>query len=211
MSELDAQSLISGDLQDLRRERALHFRVAQVLAVLAPALLLLYTGLRDDLLRQPVWMLGLQGLVWLLALLALPAIGLGLWFPSRGARLALSALAALTASVVAIGPELADLPGASGLLGGFAFGYCTYLTLGAGALVLAVCAVSGAFAQRRRPATALWLATSVVLVAVDTTTWHCPATQLDHTVPMHLGSAALLLLIAAAAGLALHRGQRGDA
>lgn len=205
MTQIDARRLIEGDLQDLRRERALHFRPALVLAVLAPAGLLLYTTLRDDLLRQPAWLLALQGVIWLLALLALPAIGLGLWFPSRPARVALAGAALAAASVVALGPELFRGPLEGDL---FRLGYCSYLTLGAGALVLAVCAISGAFAQRRRTTAALWLSASIALIGVVTTTWHCPVTELDHTLPMHLGSGALLLAVAAATGVAAHRVQR---
>ena len=73
---------------------------------------------------------------------------------------------------------------------------------------LAVCALSGAFAIRRRPAASLWIAAAVVLIAVDTTAWHCYLTGLEHTLPSHLGAGLLLLLLAGALGVYLHRRQR---
>lgn len=209
MTEIDAKRLIAGDLQRQRRERALHFRAALVLAVLIPAGLIAATGLRHDLLALPTWLLVLQALVWALGFLALPAIGLGLWFPGRGARVGLAGLAAVAAVLVAAGPEVVGDPELAGPLGrGLRFDYCTRLTLGAGALVLAVCALSGAFAIRRRPEASLWISAAVVLIGVNTTAWHCYLNGLDHTLPSHLGSGVLLLLLAGALGVVLHRRQR---
>jgi hypothetical protein len=118
-------------------------------------------------------------------------------------------VAAVVAVVVAAGPALFDMSYPTGLddhpiyqLG------CASLTLGAGALVLAVCALSGAFAQRRRQTGALWLAAAIALIGVDTTTWHCVITGLDHTLPSHLGAGVLMLLVAGLVGAALHRRQR---
>lgn len=212
MSEIDARRLIAGDLQRQRRERALHFRVALALAALIPAALIALTGLRRDLLAQPWWSLATQVIVWGLALVALPAIGLGLWFPGRGARVALAALAAAAAVLVAAGPELVGASQFAGPLGRVLdFGYCTRLTLGSGALVLAVCSLSGAFAIRRRPEASLWISAAVVLIGIDTTAWHCYVTGLDHTLPSHLGAGVLLLLLAGALGVYLHRRQRPEA
>jgi hypothetical protein len=209
MTEIDARRLIAGDLQVQRKERAIHFRVALALAVAIPAALIAVTGLRHDLLGQPTWLIAAQLLVWGLALGALPAIGLGLWFPGRVARVVLGAVAATAAVLVAAGPELvgpSELAGPAGR--GLHFDYCTRLTLGSGALVLAVCALSGAFAIRRRPEASLWISAAVVLIAVNTTAWHCYLTGLDHTLPSHLGSGVLLLLLAGLLGVYLHRRQR---
>ncbi len=209
MTQLDARRLIEGDLQAQRRERAQHFRPALLLVVLVSAGMLMVTGVRPDLLSQPPAQLALQFLTWALAFVALPAVGLGLWFPSARARLGLAALAAAVAALVAAGRALSDMFGETAFEGaGLRLDYCTKLTLGSGVLTLLVCAVSGAFAQRRRPGGALWLAGAVALIAVDTTTWHCPWTHLGHTLPSHLGAGALLLALAGGAGLVLHRRQR---
>lgn len=207
---VDAKRLISGDLQAQRRERAQHFKAALLLVALGSAGLLTAVGVRPDLLRQPPGQLALQLLAWTLAFVVLPALGLGLWFPGARARWAIAGLAAATAGLVAAGPALLDMSHSTGPTGpGLAFDYCTRLTLGSGALTLVVCALSGAFAMRRRPSAALWLAGSVVLIAVDTATWHCPWTHLTHTLPSHLGAGGLLLALATIAGLWLHRRQRG--
>lgn len=207
MTEIDARRLIAGDLQAQRRERATHFRGALALSVALPAALIAVTGLRHDLLTQPTWLISLQILVWALALVALPAIGLGLWFPGRPARVVLGALAGAAAVLVAAGPQLVDAAALAGPAG-LRLDGCTRLTFGSGVLLLAVCALSGAFAIRRRPAAALWLSAAIALLAVDTTAWHCYLTDLDHTLPSHLGSGALLLLLAGVLGVALHRRQR---
>ncbi|MFY0541741.1 hypothetical protein [Nannocystis pusilla] len=140
---------------------------------------------------------------------ALPALGLGLWFPGRVARAVLGLIAAAVAVLVAAGPALFDRSYPTGLEDHAIYQVgCASLTLGAGALVLAVCALSGAFAQRRRSAGALWLAAAIALIGIDTTTWHCVITGLDHTLPSHLGAGVLMLLAAGLVGAALHRRQR---
>lgn len=206
---LDARRLIAGDLQAQRRQRAQHFRAALLLAALGSVGLLTAVGLRPDLLRQPPEQLVLQLLAWTLAFVALPAVGLGLWFPGPRARWTLVGLSVAVAALVAAGPALLDMSAGTGPPGhGLGFDYCTRLTLGSGALVLAVGALSGAFAIRRRPSSALWLAGAVALIAIDTTTWHCPWTQLAHTLPSHAGAGALTLGVAALLGVWLHRRQR---
>ncbi|PCC67487.1 hypothetical protein SAMN02745121_02123 [Nannocystis exedens] len=206
---IDAKALIADDLGERRRERLQHFRPAWLLAVAIPIVGLVATGARDDFWAQPTWILVLQALVWGLALFVLPALGLGLWFPGRAARIALGLVAAAVAFLVAAGPALLDRSYPTGLEDHpiYQIG-CGALTLGAGALVLAVCALSGAFAQRRRSAGALWLAAAIALVGIDTTTWHCVITGLEHTLPSHLGAGVLMLLVAGLVGAALHRRQR---
>ncbi|MDC0715380.1 hypothetical protein [Nannocystis bainbridge] len=210
MTAVDAKSLIAGDLAERRRERLQHFRPAWLLAAAIPLVGLLATGARDDLWAQPAWILALQAFVWGLALFALPALGLGLWFPGRAARIALGLVAAVVAVLVAAGPALFDMSYPTGMEDHpiYQIG-CASLTLAAGALVLAICAVSGAFVQRRRSAGALWLAAAIALVGIVTTTWHCVITGLDHTLPSHLGAGVLMLLLAGLVGAALHRRQRG--
>lgn len=212
MSAVDAKALIAADLAALRRERLRHFRPAWLLAALIPTVGLVASGVRDDLWAQPPWILGLQALVWLLALVALPAIGLGLWFPGRLARALLAGLAALGAVVVAAGPALVDMsfvPCSDDHLI-YQVG-CASLTLAAGALVLAVCGLSGAFVERRQAAGAVWLAAAIALIGVDTTTWHCMITSLGHTLPSHLGPGLFMLAVAGLVGAAARRRQRDAA
>ncbi|MCY1053756.1 hypothetical protein [Nannocystis sp. SCPEA4] len=212
MTAVDAKALIAGDLAERRRERLQHFRPAWLLTAAIPIVGLVLTGARDDFWAQPAWILGLQALVWGLALFALPALGLGLWFPGRAARLVLGLLAAAVAFVVAAGPALFDMSYPTGMEDHPIYQVgCASLTLGAGALVLAVCALSGAFVQRRRSAGALWLAAAIALLGVLTTTWHCVITGLDHTLPSHLGAGVLMLLVAGLVGAGLHRRQRDQA
>ncbi|MDC0674025.1 hypothetical protein [Nannocystis radixulma] len=212
MTAVDAKALIAGDLAERRRERLQHFRPAWLLTAAIPIVGLVLTGARDDFWAQPAWILGLEALVWGLALFALPALGLGLWFPGRAARLVLGLLAAAVAFVVAAGPALFDMSYPTGMEDHPIYQVgCASLTLGAGALVLAVCALSGAFVQRRRSAGALWLAAAIALLGVLTTTWHCVITGLDHTLPSHLGAGVLMLLVAGLVGAGLHRRQRDQA
>lgn len=212
MTAVDAKALIAGDLAERRRERLQHFRPAWLLTAAIPIVGLVLTGARDDFWAQPAWILGLEALVLGLALFALPALGLGLWFPGRAARLVLGLLAAAVAFVVAAGPALFDMSYPTGMEDHPIYQVgCASLTLGAGALVLAVCALSGAFVQRRRSAGALWLAAAIALLGVLTTTWHCVITGLDHTLPSHLGAGVLMLLVAGLVGAGLHRRQRDQA
>lgn len=209
MTAIDARRLIAGDLAAQRRERAQHFRAALLLTALGAAGLLAGTGVRPDLLAQPPAQFGLQLLVWALAFVALPTLGLGLWFPGRAVRVVVAAIAAGAAALVAAGPALWDRSATTGPPGhGPALDFCTRLTLGSGAVTLLVCAVSGAFVARRRPSGALWLAGAVALVAVDTATWHCNWADLGHTLPSHLGAGAVLLALAGLVGVGLHRRQR---
>lgn len=209
MTQLDVRQLIAGDLRAQRRERARHYRLALLLVVMASAGLLMGTGVRPDLLSQPPIQLALQLLTWVLAFVALPAVGLGLWFPGPRIRVALAVTAAAVAALVAAGPGLMDMSDGTGTSGhGLRLDFCVQLTLGSGALTVLACAASGAFAQRRRPTAALWLAGAVALIAVDTAAWHCPWTDLGHTLPSHLGAGALLLALAGVVGVWLHRHQR---
>ena len=86
---VDAQALIVGDLRALRRGRARHFVPALVLSLLLVGGFLVIGGLRPDLWRQPGPQLAAQLATWLLCLVALPAVGLGLWFPSLPLRVGL--------------------------------------------------------------------------------------------------------------------------
>jgi hypothetical protein len=86
---VDAGQLIVADLRLARRARVRHFVPALVLSLLAVGGFLVLEGLRPDLWRQPIGQLLAQLAVWALCLVALPAVGMGLWFPPRAVRVVL--------------------------------------------------------------------------------------------------------------------------
>ncbi|MBK7823959.1 hypothetical protein [Nannocystis sp.] len=206
---VDAGALIVGDLRALRRGRARHFAPALALSLLFVGGFLLLEGLRPDLWLQPGWQIAAQMAVWLLCLVALPAVGVGLWFPGRATRVALGLMAVVAALVGALGPGLMDMFQGSGPMGqGPQLDRCVASTIGAGLPLLALGVLSGASAQRRRAGGALWVSGGVSLMALDAITWHCPSDDLGHNLFSHLGAAVLLLIVAAIAGLLAHRRQR---
>ncbi|MEZ4454306.1 MAG: hypothetical protein R3B09_32940 [Nannocystaceae bacterium] len=210
MSDLDAHALITGDLARQRRARRRHFVPALLLVLLVVGAALAITGVRGDLLHQPPWQLALQIALWGLCLLVFPAIGLGLLFPGRGARFALAVAAVFVTVAAAIGQEAGALDFASfghHLAGEHGFG-CGVVLILAGVIILAIGLISGAFVQRRRPAAVYWITAGVTLAALNTVTWHCPATGLAHVLPGHLGAATLLLVLASVIAVIAHLRQR---
>lgn len=202
----DAARLIQTDLADLRRTRRAHFIPALVLAVIVLGGFLLLTGLRPDLLDQPAWQLGLQLAVWLLCLVALPAVGLGLWFPARPVRVVLAVSAVAAAIGAALGPALVDMfQGTGPERQAMRLDYCMQATFLTGTLLFALGVVSGAFLQRRGRGSALWLSGGIALMALDAVVWHCPSDDLWHNLQSHLGAALALAALAALAGLLVHR------
>lgn len=204
---LDAARLIAADLQTSRRARARHFMPALILSLLVVGGFLVLTGLRPDLWQQPLAQLLAQLAVWALCLVALPAVGLGLWFPPRALRVVLVVAAVLAALLAALGPDLA------GILAGHGQGprldYCVQAMVGSGFVVLAIGVLSGAFVARRRAPSALWVSGGLSLMALDAVVWHCPSEDAGHNLYSHLGAAALLMVLASVAGLLVHRRQRG--
>jgi len=202
----DVQPLILGDLRELRRERRRHFMPALVLVLITLGGFFLLSGLRPDLWHQAGWQLGLQLATWLLCLVALPAVGLGLWFPDRVTRGVL-VLAALAAAIgAALGPGLMDMVQGTGPeRTGVRLDACMTATFLEGGLVFAIGVLSGAFLQRRGRGSALWLSGGIALMALDAVVWHCPSQDLWHNLQSHLGAALLLLALAAVAGLIVHR------
>jgi len=202
----DVQQLILGDLDALRRDRRRHFMPALVLVLVSLGGFFLLTGLRPDLWHQAGWQLGLQLATWLLCLVALPAVGLGLWFPGRATRVVL-ALAAIAAAVgAALGPGLMDMVQGTGPeRHGVRLDSCMTSTFAEGGLVFAIGVLSGAFLQRRGRGSALWLSGGIALMALVAVVWHCPSQDLWHNLQSHLGAALLLLALAAVAGVIVHR------
>lgn len=202
----DAARLILGDLAELRRARMRHFWPALALALVALGGFLLLTGLRPDLWDQPRWQLTLQLAVWLLCLVALPAIGLGLWFPGRASRIAIAVAAAGAALGAALGPGLMDMVQGTGTRShGMTLDSCMTATFANGAALFAIGVVSGAFLQRRGRGGALWLSGGIALMALDAIVWHCPSQDLWHNLQSHLGAALVLLVLAGVAGVLVHR------
>lgn len=211
---LDVQRLILGDLRTTWRSRIRHFLPALVLCLLVIGGFLLLEGLRPDLWQQrPVQLIAQLG-VWALCLVALPAVGLGLWFPSRLLRVALIVSAIAAATVAGIGPGLWDIFQGSGsivqaaLRQGPRVDYCVTVTFGSGLALLTIGVLSGAFVQRRRQGSALWVSGGVTLMALDAIVWHCPSDDVGHNLFSHFGAAVLLLLLAGATGLLVHWRQR---
>lgn len=202
---LDAARLIAADLHATRRARARHFVPALILSLLVVGGFLVLTGLRPDLWHQPLAQLLAQLAVWALCLVALPAVGLGLWFPPRALRLVLAIAAVAAALLAALGPDLTRILGTGQ---GPQLDYCVTATVGSGFLVLAIGVLSGAFAARRGAASGLWVSGGLSLMALDAVVWHCPSDDAGHNLYSHLGAAALLMLLASAAGWIVHRRQR---
>ncbi|MBA3548066.1 MAG: hypothetical protein H0T76_16415 [Nannocystis sp.] len=206
---LDALGLIVADLRAGRQARVRYFMPALVLALLLVGGFLVLEGLRPDLWRQPLGQLGAQLAVWLLCLVAMPAVGLGLWFPARSLRIVLVIAAIAAAAVAALGQDLWAILTGGGVPGqGPRLDYCLGATVGAGFVLLALGVLSGAFAARRRASSALWVSGGMSLMAFVVSVWHCPSADPGHNLYSHLGAALLLMLLASGAGLIAHHRQR---
>lgn len=200
--KIDAVSAITRDLESLRARRRRHFAPALALAFVIVLGALVGFGPRSDLLEQPTWQLGVQIAAWLVCLVLFPAVGIGLWFPGRGGRALLAVGGVALAVVAALGVPLPAVETTTDAHGG---GPCWMVLGGCGLVLLAIGALSGAFEQRRARSSAFWVAAGLALAALEAVTWICPSAQTRHVVSMHLGPAILVVLLAAGAGLLLHR------
>lgn len=204
-SRIDAASLIVADLQDEQRNRRRHFLPALLIVVcfVGGGLML---GMRPDLLEQPWWQLALQCVLWLLCLLVFPAIGLGLIFPNRPARIGIA--------LGAFGLTLLATLGLPHEHGGF-FGPDEHFDSGCGAMIV-VCAavvllmgiVSGAFVQRRKSTAVYWISAGISLTALTAITWHCPLSGAAHVIPSHLAVVAGVMVFTSLVGTLMHRRHR---
>lgn len=200
MTERDVAAAITRDLEARRRERRRFFAPALLIALLIVGGALTATGLRGDLWHQPPLQIALQMAVWTLCFGVLPAIGLGLVFPGPAARLVV-VLAAVGATLgTTVGAPLSEVSGL-GL-------QCGVFVLVVGLVLVGLAALSGAFAQRRRTSTVLWIAGGIALAALETVTWHCPADGRDHVLVGHLAATLVLLVLAAALAAITHARQR---
>lgn len=196
----DALTAITADLERDQERRRAHFLPALVLAAVVVVAALVVVNVRPDLLQQPPGQLVVQVLLWILCLVVLPAVGVGLLFPSRTGRILLAVTAVFGTAAATTGWPFATHHG-PGSEAGPAFDGCLALVLGTGGLLLAIGFLSGAFLQRRRVTGVFWVAAGVSLVALNVSTWHCPESGLVHVLPSHLGGAALLLLMGVLVGV----------
>lgn len=204
---LDARTLIEDDLERLQRARRRHFVPALVLAAFALASFIVIGGVRPDLLTQPPWQLVIQIALWALCLVVFPAIGLGLLFPGRVARVLLAIGGVLLTVAATLGWPSDVLPNHDPL----AFDGCMVMLSLFGIGLLGLGLFSGAFVQRRRTSAIYWIAAGVALAALNTVTWHCPNTGAAHVMPNHLGGALVMMVLASAVGYVVHRRRRPDA
>jgi hypothetical protein len=199
--QIDAAKLIIGDLESAQRRRRRHFFPALAIVVLVIGGAMVLMGLRPDLLEQPWWQLGLQCVLWILCLAVFPAIGLGLWFPSRAVRIGLAAGAVGLTVLATLGvpsPTMFE-PDAHGGLG------CGLMILVYAVVVLVMGLLSGAFVQRRRAAAVYWIAAGIALTGLTAITWQCPETGASHVLPSHLGVAVGLMIATSLIGMVARR------
>lgn len=205
---LDVRQLIADDLDATQRHRRRHFVPALVMSVIAIGGLLLAFGLRHDLLDQPPLQLALQILMFALCLLVLPAVGLGLLFPSKGVKVGLAVLTVAVAIAASLSWRI-DAHHADAIH--FHVDLCFILQLVLGLVLVGVGALSGAFIQRRRPSAVYWVAAGLGLAAMNTATWFCPMNSVEHVMPSHFMAATALVLLAGFIGWWLHRRRESPA
>ncbi len=197
-----ALEAIRSELGAQQRARRAHFRPALLLSLVVVLAPLVVMGVRPDLWQLPPAQLGVQILLWVLCLVVFPAIGVGLLFLGRAARVGLAVVAVALTVVASTGWPF------SGSHMGHADGHvlgCFSVTVAIGVVMLGIGVISGAFVQRRRVSAVFWLASGLALVALNVVTWHCPNSGMLHVLPSHVGGAALLLGLAAVIGVVVRR------
>lgn len=197
---IDACAAIDADLAAQSRTKRRHFLPALALVVFVASGVFATMGMRPDLLTQPAWRLCIQVAAWAMCLLVFPAIGVGLLFPSRAARIGLAALGTALAVVAATGwPPLSS---AAVEAGGRP---CWMLVVGSAVMFFAIGILSGAFAQRRATSSVFWVVGGLGLCSLAAITWVCPSASAPHVLGGHLGPAAGFMVIAALIGTWVHR------
>lgn len=198
----DVLEAIGADLSAETREKRRHFLPALVGAISLVCALLAMAGIREDFIEMPMWRQIALGASWLVCGLLFPAVGVGLWFPARGTRIAL-AVAGIAIPVAAVvgWPMGTDPPQQAASCG------MALVALGTG--LVGVGALSGAFAQRRAATSTTWVAAGLTLAALATTSWICPVDHGGHLAWGHLIPGLAFAAVALAVGRRLHRRQRG--
>lgn len=195
----DVCALICADLAHEQRGRRRHFLPALAIAVMSIVTMLTVMGIRPDLVNQPLSVLAPYLVLWATCLIALPAIGVGIWFPPRWARVIL-----IVAAVgLTIFTSLGLATPAEQL--SFSIDHCSAFVILYGAMLVGLGVLSGAFEQRCGRAAIYWVAGGVSLTALQTLTTQCPISGVSHIATNHLGGAALLLSMAALVGYWAHR------
>lgn len=197
-----ALEAIALDLKHDQLERRRHYAPALAMVLVAVFGSALLVGLRHDLLTQPLPKLVAQLILWPLCLLAFPAIGVGLWFPTRSTRIGLVLAALVLTALSSIGmPDVETLTMSShALASGLG---CFIFAVGTGTLVLGVGSLSGAFVQQRRRSAIYWVAAGVALCGLNVITWHCNETDLVHILLGHWGAGACLAMLALVTAIVL--------
>lgn len=196
---LDAHSLIYGDLARRHQQRRRHFVPAVVMLLGIFATMGVLVGVRSNLLEQPLWQIAAQSMLWLICLFVLPAVGLGLSFPARPARVAVVSAAVLLAVLSTLGWPLGPLEGDAQI------GGCAVMIAGYAAAIFGLGAFSGAFSQRRSSSSAYWIAGSISLAALNAVNWHCPMGGGSHALFNHIGASLVVLGGVCASGFFIHR------
>jgi hypothetical protein len=199
MNGTKAMKAVVDDLSSLRRERRAHFGVAAGIASVVFGVMVA-SMVRGDLLAQPWPALGAQLALWVLGLVALPAIGVGLWFPRRSTMYGLAVATLGLAVIAAFGSGAASPLGAAALEP-----RCLMGAGMAGAVGLLLALWSGAFLQCRRPATKLWLAASIGALSLVGIVWMCSEPSAMHVLVSHAGAAFAVTIVAMVLGTRARR------
>jgi hypothetical protein len=194
MNGAKAMAAIVDDLSALRRERRAHFGVGAAMAGVVLGAMVA-SMIRGDLLAQPWPAIGAQLALWVLGLVALPAIGVGLWFPRRSTTYGIVVATLGLAVVAAFGSRAASPLGAAVLEP-----RCLMGASMAGAVGLLLALSSGAFVQCQRPATKLWLAASIGTLSLVGIMWMCSEPGAMHVLMSHAGAAFAVTIVAIVLG-----------
>ncbi len=199
----NALKAILQDLETGQRVRRTHFLPAALLAAVVVIGILVSMNVRPDLLEQPAGQLAVQIGMWILCLLVMPAIGVGLLFPGRWARVGLATGAILLAAAASTGWPFTQIHHSEA-----GIDRCLMLVMTTGTVLVLIGFLSGAFVQRRGLSGVFWIAAGLSLVALNVVTWHCPNSGLMHVLPGHMGGAVMLMVAAVVVGLLSRRRDR---
>ncbi len=196
----NAFDAIGADLSAAAAEKRRHFVPALLGGACLVAVLLMMAGIREDFAQMPTWRQIALGASWVVCGLLFPAVGIGLWFPGRGSRIALVGAGLAAPLFAVVGWPLSDAPHPAAPCG------IALVMLGAG--LVGIGALSGAFAQRRAASSTAWVAGGLTLAALTTTSWICPVDEVMHVATGHLLPGLVFAGIAVGLARWLHARQR---